>query len=58
MLTTVESSMAIPEPRTMAATTQRPRPLERASDALTAPWPTGAGPPGLSPPLTERNGAW
>ena len=30
MLTTVASSMAMPEPRTVAATTQRPRPLERA----------------------------
>ena len=52
MPTTVESSMAIPEPRTVAATTQRPRPLERARDVPTAPWPVGVALPVSPPPLT------
>ena len=49
MPTTVESSMAIPEPRTVAATTQRPRPLERERGSGTAPVGTrpGPGPPAL-----------
>ena len=45
MPTTVESSMAMPEPRTMAATTQRPRPLERARGS-------GAAPVGVTPPAS------
>ncbi len=37
MPTTVESSMAIPEPSTVAAMTQRPRALESASCSVAAP---------------------
>ena len=35
MLTTVASSMAIPEPSTVAATTHRPLPLESATGSAT-----------------------
>ena len=37
MPTTVESSKAIPEPRTVAAMTQRPRALDSASCSVAAP---------------------
>ena len=52
MPTTVESSMAMPEPSTVAATTQRPRPLERARGLGTAP--TGTPPPAPPPALIGR----
>ena len=56
MPTTVESSRAIPEPSTVAATTQRPCPLERASGSVTVA-ATGV-PPGAAPLLIGGRRAW
>ncbi len=51
MPTTVASSMAMPEPSTVAAMTQRPRPLERARGSGTAA--AGVGPPVWDTSLIE-----
>ena len=58
MLTTVASSMAMPEPSTVAAMTQRPRPLERASGSATAGGPVGVEPLASRPPLIAGSDAW
>ena len=58
MLTTVASSMAMPEPSTVAAMTQRPRPLERARGSATAGGPVGVEPLASRPPLIAGSDAW
>ena len=50
MPTTVASSMAIPEPSTVAAITQRPFPLDRARGSATEA--TGGAPPASPASLT------
>ena len=58
MPTTVESSMAMPEPSTVAATTHRPVPLERARGSATAGGPVGVEPLAPPPPLIAGSDAW